>query len=153
MRGLRDANVLVVGSYRDTESDGSEPLRRLAAEVAQAGPDNMLVLRGLSEAEAARFLEASFVPPPPADLARAVCARTEGNPFFMSEVMRRLAAEGQLHAPALAAEMAHAGNQPLPLSGATRAVIDRRLERLPQDCIAVLTVAAVAGREFGLATL
>ena len=45
----------------------------------------------------ARFIEAATgVPPGP--LAAAVHARTEGNPFFVRELVRLLEAEGRLDA-------------------------------------------------------
>ena len=73
-----------------------------------------------------------------AELAAGIHARSGGNPFFVIELARLLRAEGE---DALAAGTVPAG---------VRDVIRRRLARLPEETRHVLTVAAVAGRDFDL---
>ena len=77
-------------------------------------------------------------------LVRAVHDRTEGNPFFVTELLRLLQSEGDLHAhDALAT-----ARRQIPVG--VRDVLRRRLARLPEQTNAVLLVAATAGREFDL---
>jgi hypothetical protein len=88
----------------------------------------------------------------PEALARAVTRETEGNPFFVQEIVRHLVDEGMLgrdEAP---------GTGPsrltdLRLPESVRDVIGRRLGRLSAACTQCLTAAAVVGREFGLDAL
>ena len=87
------------------------------------------------------------VAPSPA-LASAVHRQTDGNPFFVTEVVRLLASQDRLdHAetdlPALAAG----------LPEGVRAVVAERLGRLSDGCQGVLEVAAVLGRDFQLPAL
>jgi len=64
---------------------------------------------------------------------------TEGNPFFLAEVVRLLAAEGTLEAPSSAT---------LTIPEGVRDVVGRRLDRLPQEANKALTVGAAIGRDF-----
>jgi DNA-binding SARP family transcriptional activator len=76
-------------------------------------------------------------------LAAAIHARTGGNPFFVGELVRLLVSERRT-APADVADA---------LPGEVEEVLRRRLERLPQQTVALLTVVAVAGRPVDVDTL
>jgi len=108
-----------------------------------------MLLRGLREEEVGRLIEAISGFVPPGDLVRVVHTQTEGNPFFMTEVVRLLVQEGEL-APGQARE-GHGWSILLPAS--VREVIGRRLDQLSERCNQVLTVASVVGREFELGLL
>jgi hypothetical protein len=69
--------------------------------------------------------------------AEGLCARTEGNPFFLRKLVGLLVSEHHLDQPDTA---------PVPL--AVQEIILRRIARLPEATAAVLSVAAVAGRLF-----
>lgn len=73
---------------------------------------------------------------------------TEGNAFFIVEVMRVLAEE--------AGELRRVGNMVLPsnvFAGGIRAVVDRRLNGVPRQSRPLLCVAAIAGRQLDLRVL
>ena len=148
VHALPDAPLCLVGTYRSTEATEAEALSQLAADGARLPSALLLELHGLSEAETARLLAESAAGPLLPTAVHTVHSVTEGNPFFLHELMRALAADGQL-AAWLEGSRPHAP----PLSAGVRAVIDRRLERLPTACVLTLAAAAVIGREFGLATL
>ena len=73
-------------------------------------------------------------------LAEAVHEQTDGNPFFVGEVVRLLASEGKLTSGGSAAE--------LQIPQGVREVIGRRLDRLSDETNEALRVAAVIGRDF-----
>ena len=73
-----------------------------------------------------------------------VHAETEGNPLFVGEIVRLLAAERRLDEPATA---------PLAIPQSVREVIGRRLRHLSDECNRLLTLASVLGREFDLDAL
>jgi DNA-binding NarL/FixJ family response regulator len=74
--------------------------------------------------------------------------QTDGNPFFVTEVVRLLASQGRLgHAQAGSPVLA-AG-----LPEGVKAVVAERLGRLSDGCRRVLEVAAVLGRDFELRAL
>lgn len=69
--------------------------------------------------------------------AEALRARTEGNPFFLRELIKVAAGEGRLEQP-------HTAPVPVPV----REVVLRRVARLPRAAADLLVVASVAGRSF-----
>ncbi|SHM93915.1 AfsR/SARP family transcriptional regulator [Cryptosporangium aurantiacum] len=120
--------VLVVGTYRPAEV--TDELRTCWA--ALAGPhSDRLDLAGLAADDVAELLRRQGAPTDP-ELVELVTRRTGGNPLFVSETGRLIAAEG----PAAAAHAVPAG---------VRDVLRRRLARLPGPARAVLRTASVLG--------
>jgi DNA-binding CsgD family transcriptional regulator len=136
--------LLVVGAYRDTEVDDAHPFTATLTELVRLSGSERLELTGLSEEEVARAITLS-TERAAADLAATVHAETEGNPFFVVELLRLLAAEGMLH------RTMPAGRVRVPPT--VRAVIGRRLERLSPEARRLLATASVEGREFSLGVL
>jgi predicted ATPase/class 3 adenylate cyclase len=146
-RELRDARVLVVGTYRDTEVRRQHPLSQTLGDLARGELAQRILLRGLTETDVARFIEITSGVTPRDDVVNAVYRETEGNPFFVNEVVRLLVSEGRL----TAGPPSKSWSVNVPES--VRDVIGRRLDRLSADCNKALTIAAVVGREFDLAVL
>ncbi|MCH7787184.1 MAG: tetratricopeptide repeat protein, partial [Chloroflexi bacterium] len=96
-----------------------------------------------------RFIEVSSGIAPPAGLVSAVHTQTEGNPLFVTEVVRLLVQEGELtHEKASGRD-----SWSVRIPEGVREVIGRRLNRLSQRCNETLTIASVIGREFELRQL
>ncbi len=55
-----------------------------------------VLLRGLSQQDVGRFIEVAAGVDPPSGLTEAVHTQTEGNPLFVTEVVRLLVQEGEL---------------------------------------------------------
>ncbi|MEA2474079.1 MAG: hypothetical protein QOE06_1994, partial [Thermoleophilaceae bacterium] len=142
-RELRGCRVLVVGTYREVEARMDPSVGELIAAIAKDG--RRLPLRGLSEAQVERFIAATAGSAPSPAVLRAVHEATEGNPFFVDEVVRLLSAEGQLSSGSLPSGVR--------IPDEVRDAVRRRLEPLPDRAREVLSVAAVLGREFGVAAL
>jgi eukaryotic-like serine/threonine-protein kinase len=145
-RQVSDSGLLLVGTYRDVELGRHHPLARTLAELAEIQGCRRVPLRGLDTEAVARFIEMTAGMEPPAGLAEAVHEQTEGNPFFVTEVVRLMASEGSLEGPA-------AGGWELAIPQGVREVVGRRLDRLPDEANEVLTLAAAVGREFNLDVL
>ena len=143
-RSFGDSPLLIVGTYRDVELGRHHPLARTLSELAGAERTTRVQLRGLDSAAIERYIEMSTGTPPAPDLADAVLEQTEGNPFFVSEVVRLLAAEGRLD------PRAGAGSWRTQIPQGVREVVGRRLDRLSEEANSVLAVAAAIGREFPL---
>jgi DNA-binding SARP family transcriptional activator len=143
-RELGDSRLMIVGAYRDIDPTLADPLARTLAELAREPATRTLALGGLGEADVERFIELAAPGASAAELAPAVHAETEGNPLFVGEIVRLLAAERRLGEPPTA---------PLAIPQSVREVIGRRLRRLSDECNGLLTLASVLGREFDLDTL
>ncbi len=146
-REMDDARVLVVATYRDQDYGREHPLADALGDLARAAVTRRVALTGLCEAEVARYIEmtAGVVPPPA--VVGTVHRETEGNPFFLGEVVRLLSAEGRL-----AGVDAREG-WGVPVPQGVRAVIARRLAGLSAACNQALAVASAIGREFGVDVL
>ena len=143
-RALRESRLLIVGAYRDVDPTLSDPLTTTLAELAREPVTRTLTLAGLGEADVARFIELAAPGSSAAELGPAVHAETEGNPLFVGEIVRLLAAERGLDEPAMT---------PLAIPESVREVIGRRLRHLSDDCNRLLAQASVLGREFDLDAL
>ena len=144
--GLSDSGLLVVGTYRDIELGRHHPLTRTVSELAAAQRTHRVQLRGLGEPAIERYVEMSTGAPAPPGLAATVLERTEGNPFFATELVRLLASEGNLEGGATDVGA-------LAIPEGVREVVGRRLDRLSEPANAVLTTAAAIGRRFSLDVL
>ena len=126
-RQLAGQRLLLVGCYRDTEA--GDRLRRAAAaaEVTRLG--------GLEAAQVGELMAQVAAEPVPEEAAARMRARTGGNPLFVRELTRLLQARP-------AGEDRWSGAVTV---DSVRGVIDRRLARLSQPCIRMLTLAALDG--------
>ena len=97
-RDLADSHILLVGAYRDVEVHRGTPLARTLGEIARRPHVTRLTLAGLGAPEVARVVAESTGRPPPADLVTALVGETEGNPLYVTELVRLLAAQGRLSA-------------------------------------------------------
>ncbi|HEX3667653.1 MAG TPA: AAA family ATPase [Acidimicrobiia bacterium] len=150
VRSPSDASLLVVGTYRDTELDRRHPLAEMLADLRRDETVERMALRGLDEGEVTAFVEAAAdqpLSPEVAALAHTVYAETEGNPFFVGQVLRHLVESGAVvQEDGQWVRTATADRIGIPEG--VREVISRRLATLDDESNAVLTVAAVIGRDF-----
>ena len=141
-RLLGDSRILVVGCYRDVELSRQHPLSQSLGQLAREPVFQRELLRGLTREETARFIETVAGADSTGELVDAVYSNTEGNPFFMAEIIRLMSEQGELTGQATADQ----GNIRIPEG--VKEVIGRRLNRLSDQCNQVLTTASVIGREF-----
>ena len=145
-RQVRDSGLLLVGTYRDVELGRHHPLARTLAELAEVEGSRRVALRGLDTESIERYIEMTAGVEPPEGLAVAVHEQTEGNPFFISEVVRLMASEGSLESSARR-------RWDVSIPQGVREVVGRRLDRLSEEANEMLKMAAAVGREFELAVL
>ena len=148
-RELTGARLLLVGTYRDVELNRQHPLSETLAQLTRERVFDRILLRGLSEEDVSRFIEVTSGIAPPRGLVNSVYTQTEGNPLFVTEVVRLLVQEGELSLDK--AKDRESWEVRIP-EGVTE-VVGRRLNRLSQRCNETLTVASVIGREFTLEQL
>jgi len=129
--------LFVLATFRDTDIDPTHPLTPVLADLRRSHGIDRLALGGLSVDEVTQLLEGL----PNAQTARALAVTlhdaTEGNPFFVAEILRNVAESGR-----------SPGTVPVPEG--VRDVIMARIARLNPSSRQLLGVAAVLGRNFEL---
>lgn len=148
-RELGGSRLLVVGTYRDVELSRQHPLAETLGELTRERLFQRVLLRGLVKEDIGRFIEVTTNVSPPDQLVESVYTQTEGNPLFVTEVVRLLVQEGEL-APERINER---DSWSVRIPEGVREVIGRRLNRLSDHCNQILTTASVIGREFELQQL
>ncbi len=148
--------VLVLGTYRDTEITRRHPLAEAIADFRRLAHFVRLSLGGLDRAGVLAFLAEAAGRSLDADedlaLAAAIHDETEGNPFFVKELLRHLTETGAL---------AHRDGRwvtglpiaELGIPDGVRDVVGRRLSRLSEATNQLLEHATVIGLEFETAVL
>lgn len=147
--------LLVVGTYRDTDVARTHPLAEVLAELRGEPGVERLSLRGFDESEVVAYIEAAAGHALDAEdmaFARTVHAESEGNPFFVGEILRHLAEIGGV-AQQAGRWRATRSFAEFGLPEGVRELIGQRLARLPETANEVLGVAATIGREFDVALL
>lgn len=149
------APLLVIATYRDTDLDRTHPLAELLADLRRVDGVERVALRGLDRAGVEQLMATTAEHALDAEgqaLAAAVHAETEGNSFFVVEILRHLAESGSL---VFDGErwVASGPVAQLAIPDGVREVVGRRLSRLSDDANEVLSWSAVIGREVRLDVL
>jgi DNA-binding SARP family transcriptional activator/tetratricopeptide (TPR) repeat protein len=139
VRGTEGAPLLVLVTFRDTEITGEHPMIDALAEARRARVLGEVALDGLDEQSVGSIVAAAAGSDASADLVAAVHARTDGNPFFVEELVRE------------ARDVASSEQLVLPQS--VKDVIGRRLRGMREVDLRLLETAAVIGMDFDLRAL
>src|SRR5207244_6360325 len=95
-RELADARLLLLGAYRDVDPTIGGRLGGAVSELVREPVTTRIALSGLTQDDIAAYIEVAAGSRPHADVVGAIHDETEGNPLFVSEVVRLLAAAGAL---------------------------------------------------------
>src|SRR5262245_4361538 len=139
---LRRSRILFLGTYREREMRRAPNLLAAVSRVSQRIP-----LRGLEVPEVRDFVQGANDAAPRGELVTRLHHVSQGNPFFLDELLRLLKTAGRLDGADAGADEDLA----VPLPDEVRQVIRRNLEPLSADDRDLLTIAAVVGYEFDLA--
>jgi DNA-binding SARP family transcriptional activator len=129
-RGAAGERLLILGGYRDADAVGT-PLLGAIAELRRDCDVERVPVEGLSVEEVATLLDGAADP-------RRIHDRTDGNPFFVRELVRHLADRRD-------------GVEEVPESVSD--VVLARVSRLSRASAGALTAASVLGESFDLAVL
>ena len=144
-----DQRILIVGTYRDEDIARGHPLIHALGDLNRLDHFDRLILRGLTSGDIADYIAEACGAHAHGRLAELIHLHTEGNSFFVTELVRLLQQEGVLHANAFDAETVLRDRVP----AGVREVIGRRLDHLSEVCSRVLAIGSVIGREFSLEQL
>ncbi len=128
-RTSRTERLLVVATYRTDEIHRRHPIRPWLAEMERTARVDRLTLERLGTVALADLVEAIQALPPDDALLRAISSRSEGNPFYVEELLAAGATQPHDRMPS-----------------DLREVVLSRVAALPDEVATLLGVAAVAGR-------
>jgi class 3 adenylate cyclase/Cdc6-like AAA superfamily ATPase len=143
-RELSRMRVLVVANYRDTDITRQSALSETLASLNRESGFDRIVLRGLSRDEVAAYIKARANVEPRREVLDRIFEETEGNAFFLSEVVNLMAQEGSLTKTSIS---------DIAIPDGVREALGRRLNRLTEETNELLQVAAIIGRDFTYDTL
>jgi DNA-binding SARP family transcriptional activator/tetratricopeptide (TPR) repeat protein len=143
---IRQSPLLVVGCYRTMDPMVEEPLASTLVELSRSAQTSSIELTGLSEGDISALVELVAGQEPRDRVLAEIVRATEGNPLFVSEMVRLLAADDHL-------DSILDPNGRLTVPENVRAIIRLRLSRLSPKATQLLALAAVLGREFELGEL
>jgi DNA-binding CsgD family transcriptional regulator/tetratricopeptide (TPR) repeat protein/predicted Ser/Thr protein kinase len=147
LRNLRSERVLILSAYREIELDRKHPLAAALVEWNRERIATRLSLERLTFEESSSLLAALFGQENISDeLTQAMFVETEGNPFFIEEVVKALIDQGLIYRENNQWERKDISELVIPQS--VKEAIGRRLNRLSDGCLDVLHAAAALGKEF-----
>ena len=138
-RELSRTRILIIGNYRDTDITRQSALSESLAVLNREGSFERVVLRGLSRGEVDSYIEAKAHVRPTREVLDRIYEETEGNPFFLSELINLMAEEGTLSKDSVS---------DIAVPEGVREALGRRLNRLSGETNELLQVATIIGREF-----
>lgn len=150
-RSVSETRLLVLAGYRDDEVDDRDPLVEVLAGLEGEPSCQSLALAGLSAQDVEALLSTGSdegLDEAELALASAVHRQSDGNPFFVHQLLRHLIETSRIarrdgrwtSEETVAAELG--------IPEGVRDVVGQRLRRRSEHCLRVLTAAAVVGRRF-----
>ena len=146
-RGVYRAPLLLLGAYRETDIDDKHPLSSVLAELNRERLLQSVPLKRLSFDDVLelirRILEQDDVP---REFCELVYGKTQGNPFFVEEVISSLKEEGVIYREKNEWKIKEVSKIALPET--VKSVIKKRLSRLDDESQRVLSLASFVGKDF-----
>jgi oligopeptide transport system substrate-binding protein len=143
--------IMIVATFRDVEPEEARRLDEIWLDLRRERLARHLKLPRLDRDQTGEMLAALFASEITPDFQEGIWRETEGNPFFVEEVVRALMDSGKLtfedgrwHRPSM---------DELGIPRSIQVAIRSRLRVLPAGVREVLRLASVLGREFDFDTL
>jgi tetratricopeptide (TPR) repeat protein len=146
LRQLRNERVLILGAYRETELDRAHPLAKALVDWNRERLTTRIVLRRFNESETSDQLDALLGEHVSGEFAVAVHRETEGNPFFVEEVLKALIERGSVRRESGHWRRCDMDQMLIPQS--VKEAIGNRLDRVSENCNDVLRICAILGKAF-----
>jgi DNA-binding winged helix-turn-helix (wHTH) protein/tetratricopeptide (TPR) repeat protein len=149
---ISDLPLALIGTHRDAEADISGDLAATLENLVRGRAALRINLKGLAVSQVGDMVKALSGKEPPSAVVREIYAETNGNPFFIEELLRYLEDENRLYDSAgrFRAQL-KIGELDSPPS--IRMIVGRRLARLSEPARKCLSTAATMGRTFGFQVL
>jgi class 3 adenylate cyclase/tetratricopeptide (TPR) repeat protein len=152
LRYLRDDRVMVLAAYREVELNRSHPLAAALVDWTRERLAARMPLSRLSRDDTGLLLAALLGQGKVSDaFVDLVYQETEGNPFFVEEVVKALVEQEEIYRAGDRWERRQVHELTVPQS--IKEAIGRRLNRLSQDGADTLSTAAALGKQFSFTEL
>jgi tetratricopeptide (TPR) repeat protein len=135
--------ILLVGTYGDVELDRTHPLAEALPMLRRGVGFEQLPLEGLPAQAVGALLSARAEHEVAEALVAALTAETDGNPFFLGEVVAHLVEEGKVYRGLDGRWTTGFPIRELGIPEGVREVVGRRLSRLSEEARRLLGVASV----------
>jgi class 3 adenylate cyclase len=156
LRTLEQGSLQLIATFRDSELGKDHPLTATLADLPRLQGVQRIALHGLGADEVAGIMTAMAgheLEHDGIELAARIAAETDGNPFFVGEILRGFSESGALAFDETMSRWSVDTSAGIALPQSVREVIERRVERLGEESLEALRLAAVIGREFDLELL
>src|SRR6266702_3838902 len=140
------SRLCIRGAYRSDELASRPALERSILNLTRNRQLVTLSLQPLGEADVAELITHLLGVPPDHLLSQLLWKESEGNPFFLEELLRAWLETGVLTVTPLQASASTSPPASLPAS--ISGLIRQRFARLPQEVLETLRSAAILGRTF-----
>jgi class 3 adenylate cyclase/tetratricopeptide (TPR) repeat protein len=147
---------LIIGTFRHSDVRADDRLSQLLAGLHREGGVERIGLSGLDEPDVVSLLRTVAGHDLDADglaLAGRLTLETDGNPFFVRELLRHLREQGAVARDTSGRWCVSGATPPLGMPRSVREVVSQRARRLGSDAMQALSVAAIIGRSFELELL
>jgi predicted ATPase len=151
LRWSVNSSLLVAGAYRDVALSYTHPANRLITALEAEGLVFKIALKRLPQNMVKQMLETLLGSTVSRKFLRAIFQATEGNPYFVEELIKSLALDGQIKFRDGRWEQQQSKLMPIP--GSIKAVLGKRLEHIKRQSYELLQLAAAIGRSFNLRLL
>jgi predicted ATPase/KaiC/GvpD/RAD55 family RecA-like ATPase len=146
-RGVYRDSLLLLGTYRDTEVEEKHALFPVLtdlkrSQLLQSARLNRFSLDGVTEMIKRILLQDDV----PRDFCGLVFQKTQGNPFFVEEVMQSLKEEGVIYP--YGADYRFKDVSEIKFPATVKSVLQERIGRLDDETQQVLTMASLIGNDF-----
>jgi class 3 adenylate cyclase/tetratricopeptide (TPR) repeat protein len=145
-RHPQQSPILIIGTYRETDLSRTHQLSTALAELRRERRFERIHLTGLNATSVAAMVSNRVGADVPVEVAIAISNETEGNPFFVEEVVSHLIENGAIGPTVPWPEPDKVYLLEIPEG--IREVVGRRLSRLSEGTNRTLALATVIGREF-----
>jgi len=144
---LSDLPIVIIGTYRGDTLASASPLHATLAKLHQQHLVETITLGPLSEADVSQLLSRMVGASPPAALVRTLHGTTDGNPFFLSEVVAQTLEQRRLFDES--GWLAGAERLDFEVPESVRFTIEGRLQKLHESTQRLLAAVCPIGRDFG----
>lgn len=146
-RGIYRENLLFLGAYRDTEIEAKHPLSSVLTDLNRARLLQCARLKRFSYSEVTQMVKQILgLGEVPNEFCERIYEKTDGNPFFIEEVITSLKEEGVIYCKENQCKIRSFFKIEFPRT--VKDVLKERIDRLDKECQELLLTASFIGNDF-----